>query len=113
MKTPCERSSEYSEDTLAKIRYRLGKLPLGNKIVLVCGSYARREASENSDVDFFMVSDNPDDYSSPIDGVRSAIKEVARNEPSPGGAFGSPVDRRKMLENIGGKDKANFCSVIN
>ena len=107
MKTPCERSSEYSEDTLAKIRYRLGKLPLGNKIVLACGSYARREASENSDVDFFMVSDNPDDYSSPIDRVRSAIKEVVPNEPSPRGAFGGPVDRRKMLENIGGEDDDN------
>ena len=107
MKTPCERSLEYSNRALGEMRRRLEELPLGGRAVLVCGSYARREASENSDVDFFMVSENVDEDSSVTDSVRTAIKEIAPNEPSPDGAFGGSVDRRSMVENIGGENDDN------
>ena len=53
--TACSRGLEYSRATLDEIRRRLAGLSLRDRIVLVCGSYARREASENSDMDFFMV----------------------------------------------------------
>ena len=104
MKTPYERSLEYSNRALAQMRCRLEALPLGDRAVLVCGSYARREASESSGVDFFMVSESVGADSSLIESVRAAIKEVAPNEPSPDGAFGGSVDRRRMIENIGGEN---------
>ena len=107
MKTPYDRSLEYSERALAKMRRRLEELPLGDRAVLVCGSYARREASENSDVDFFMVSESVGADSSLSDSVRTAIKEVAPNEPSPDGALGGSEDRRRMIENIGGENDDN------
>ena len=107
MKTPYERSSEYSNFALAQMRCRLNALPLGDRAVLVCGSYARREASENSDVDFFMVSESVGADSTLTDSVRTAIKEVAPNEPSPDGAFGGSVDRLQMIENIGGENDDN------
>ena len=107
MKTPYERSSGYSNFALAQIRCRLNALPLGDRAVLVCGSYARREASENSDVDFFMVSESVCADLPLTDSVRTAIKEVAPNEPSPDGAFGGSVDRLQMIENIGGENDDN------
>lgn len=107
MKTPYERSLKYSNRALAAMRRGLEALPLGDRAVLVCGSYARREASENSDVDFFMVSESVGADTSLTDSVRTAIKKVAPNEPSPDGAFGGSVDRRRMIENIGGEDDDN------
>lgn len=107
MKTPYERSSEYSNFALSQMRCRLNALPLGDRAVLVCGSYARREASENSDVDFFMISESVGADSPLTDSVRTAIKEVAPNEPSPDGAFGGSVNRLQMIENIGGENDDN------
>lgn len=107
MKTPYERSLEYSSRALVEMRRRLEELPLGDRAVLVCGSYARREASENSDVDFFMVSEGADADSLLTESVRTAIKEVAPNEPSPDGAFGGSEDRHQMVENIGGENDDN------
>jgi len=107
MQTPYERSSEYSNRAFEQMRAGLEDLPLGDRAVLICGSYARREASENSDVDFFMISENVDADSSLTDTVRTAIRKVARNEPSPDGAFGDSVDRRQMIENIGGEHDDN------
>ena len=109
MTTPYERSFEYSERTLTELRGRLGELSLGDdKVVLTCGSYARREASEQSDVDFFMIRNTTSGDSSLIGSVGSAIKEVVPKEPSQNGAFGEKaVGRNEMLENIGGEDDSN------
>lgn len=108
MTTPYERSSEYSERTLMQIRNRLANLSLGDdKVVLTCGSYARREASNQSDIDFFMISDAERKASSLSDRVRSTIKDVVPTEPSPNGAFGEEVKRNEMLRNIGGENDSN------
>ena len=50
MMTAYERSLKYTEHKLDNIRSRLEKLSLGDAVVLVCGSYARCEASEQSDI---------------------------------------------------------------
>ena len=108
MMTPYERSLEYSERTLAKLRCRLGELSLGgDRVVLTCGSYARREASNQSDIDFFMISDTANESTSVSGSIASAIKEVVPSEPSQNGAFGEEVSRSQMLENIGGQDDDN------
>ena len=105
--TAHDRCWKYSEDTLNELRTRLEDISLRDEVVLVCGSYARREASPNSDIDFFILSNDTKGNSSPIDRVRTAIKEVAPHEPSENGAFGGSVDRNQMLENIGGDDDTN------
>ena len=105
--TAYSRCSEYSRSTLDGLRGRLAGLPLRETVVLVCGSYARREASERSDVDFFILSDDTDGGSSLLDRVRSAIEEMAPNEPSENGAFGGVVNRGEMLGNIGGDHDTN------
>ena len=115
-KTAYERCSEYSRCTLEKLRNRLANLSLGDRVVLICGSYARREASENSDTDFFILSNDTNEDSSLLSKVRCAVllskvrcavKEVVPNEPSKNGAFDVSVNRKKMLRNIGGDDDTN------
>lgn len=107
MTTAYECTSKYTRNKLDRIRSSLDELPLGDAVVLVCGSYARREASEQSDIDYFMVSDdtstNPDLNRS----VSSAIDSIVPNHPSKDGAFGGPVNRNEILANIGGDNDSN------
>ena len=105
--TAYSRCSEYSQSTLDELRGRLAKLPLGDRVVLVCGSYARREASESSDIDFFILSSDANGNASLLDEVRGVIKEAVPNEPSENGAFGGGVHRGELLGNIGGDNDTN------
>ena len=108
MTTPYEQSHEYSERTLAELRCRLGYLPLDDeRVVLTCGSYARREVSAQSDIDFFVISDGAADDASLRETIASAIKEVVPNEPSRDGAFGKEIGRNELLGNIGGDNDNN------
>ncbi|MDO8875122.1 MAG: nucleotidyltransferase domain-containing protein [Pseudolabrys sp.] len=74
------------------------------------GSYARGEASAQSDLDFFVICKNPNQ----VEGAKRALKEVApklikiagRN-PSTDGAFGHVEDIPTILTNIGGNDDLN------
>ena len=107
MTTAYERSSRYSECKLGDLRNRLGDLSLGDVAVLVCGSYARREASKHSDIDFFVISRDTNDEHLPIEDIRSEICKIVPNEPSKDGAFGVRVNREEILGNIGGDDDNN------
>ena len=107
MTTAYDRSSRYSECKLDELRARLGRLPLGDATVLVCGSYARREASKHSDIDFFVISRDTNGEYLPIEDIRSEIYKIVPNEPSKDGAFRVTVNREEILGNIGGDDDDN------
>ena len=107
MTTPYDRSLKHSECKLAEIRNRLRELPFGDTVGLVCGSYARREASGHSDIDFLMVSKDSEKDHSLVKDVRSEIEKVVPNAPSKNGAFGVAVDRGEILDNIGGDNDSN------
>ena len=107
MTTAYQRSFEYTENRLNEIRDRLRGLVLGDAVVLVCGSYARREASSQSDIDYVVVSDGTDTDRDLNESVRSALGDIVSNSPSKGGPFGGPVNRDKILANIGGDCDSN------
>ena len=107
MQTPYERSSKYSECKLGKIRDHLRELSLGDTVILACGSYARREASAQSDIDYFMVSDGAGKDPAIIESVRSEVEKIVPNDPSKDGAFAVKVKREEILDNIGGDDDSN------
>ena len=107
MTTAYERSLKFTEDKLDKIRNRLEELPLGGAVVLVCGSFARREASAQSDVDYAMVPEGTETDPDLSERVSSEIRSIVPNRPSEGGAFGGPINRSKILANIGGDDDSN------
>ena len=107
MTTAYERSSKFTEDKLEEIRDRLKELPLDDSAVLVYGSFARREASAQSDIDYVMVSDGKEMVPDLSERVRTEIGSIVPNSPSEDGAFGEPVNRRDILANIGGDDDSN------
>ena len=107
MTTAYERSSRFTEGKLDELRNRLEELPLGTAAVLVYGSFARREASAQSDIDYVMVSDGTETTPDLSERVRSEIRSIVPNSPSEGGAFGEPVNRSEILANIGGDDDSN------
>ena len=107
MTTAYERSSKFTENKLKKIRDRLKELPLDGSAVLVYGSFARREASAQSDIDYVMVSEGKEMASDLSERVRTEIGSIVPNSPSEDGAFGEPVNRGDILANIGGDDDSN------
>ena len=100
-----ERTRSFSEARVDELRDRLNSANLGDRIILTCGSYARREASESSDMDYFVLADDRCDDT--LDSVRRAISGVVPNEPSTDGAFASSVRPKEMLANIGGQHDDN------
>lgn len=108
MTTPYERSLEYSKRQLSKIRDRLKELSLDSTALLVCcGSYARGEASEQSDIDYFMVSNSTDENAEIFQTVRSEIHSIIPTGPSKYGPFEEKVNRAEILDNIGGNNDNN------
>lgn len=106
-KNAIERGSSYSEAKLSKIRKKLARIVPAGEAILTCGSYARREASAGSDIDFFVVSnlgtDQPEWYQSAVD----AIHSIVPNDPAKGGAFGGVELRKSLIQNIGGQKDTN------
>ena len=102
-----DQCRQYSENTLGEFRARLRRLALGDLVVVTCGSYARREASRNSDVDFFVLSDQQEPDVNLVQELRSAIAEVGPHVPAKQGAFGQIEGRASILRNIGGNDDDN------
>lgn len=107
MTTAYECNFQHSETTLGKIRKQLDKVELGDKIVVVCGSYARREASRNSDIDFFIISENATEDTPLVDTVGSSIRKVVPHAPAKNGPFQRSENSSEMLRNIGGENDTN------
>lgn len=104
-----DNANQYSTDKIAALRGELQRLRLPLAVsVVTTGSFARKEATEHSDLDFFLLVENngmlvDEAY---LAAVRHTIAGIVRRtigkEPSVDGAFGGfePVDR--ILINIGG-----------
>ncbi len=111
-----DRAKSYSEERLVALRERIANLVPASETVLTCGSYARREASTESDIDFFVITQQPDptdgkhfeaDALPWFDGLKAAINEVVPIGPAEGGAFSNVESRDAMLHNIGGEQDNN------
>lgn len=105
--TSYESCRHYSDKTLDRFRSDLNTLGLGNRAVVTCGSYARREASVDSDVDFFVLSDAKDGETDCVQQVQSVIADIVQHGPANHGAFGEVVKGGDILQNIGGNDDDN------
>ena len=101
-------AAKHSEDKLRELRNDLSAFEDSGQTVLVCGSYARREASAHSDIDYFVIPSNPADGNSLIDRVRTSAERLRMRSPAKEGAFGDTLDHDKLLSNIGGLKDSNL-----
>jgi hypothetical protein len=109
MTTAIDRAKEYSGAKLESLRSELAQLVPSGEVVLTCGSFARREASAESDIDFFVITQQPLSAQEPawIQAVRDAINKIVPIEPAEGGAFSQVESCGAMLLNIGGNVDTN------
>ena len=97
----------HSEGKLGKLRADLSSFSSSGDMALICGSYARREASSHSDLDYFVIrSDSATDHSL-IERVRKSAARLGLKSPATGGAFDNEEDQESLLKNIGGNNDSN------
>lgn len=104
------RAFVHSEGKLLEIRQRIELLVPPGEIVLTCGSYARRESSAESDLDFFVISSQAAKNASDLqwfEKLRNAIGEIVHTEPAEGGAFAKVETLDSMIHDIGGENDSN------
>lgn len=83
---------------------------LGDILLGTYGSYARREASAQSDLDFFVICKNAGQIEAAkklVEPITYELTKIAGRKPAAAGAFGDVEDLETMLSNIGGSDDHN------
>jgi predicted nucleotidyltransferase len=103
-------TKDFSEAKLLKIREALPKSVTDNALVVTCGSYARREASAASDMDFFCVENTaalPEDKANRMAEISEVVKKHIGKLPAKDGPFAEDVSRDDLLRNYGGSDDSN------
>lgn len=108
-----ENRKIYSENIVTKIRSELSSIyPEDTDMaVVVTGSFGRNEASEASDMDWFLVVNETFDIGTSSDDVVEAVTKIVNKyvEKNVGdtGTFGGFVKRSELLVNFGGDDDTN------
>ena len=116
-KTPAiDAARLYSNEQLKKLRDGLANIVPDGEIVLTCGSYARREACSSSDIDFFVITQQPPPAAGThfeadnfpwFEKIKTALNQIVPVEPAEGGAFSNIESSSGMLQNIGGEHDNN------
>ncbi|MGD0143136.1 MAG: hypothetical protein ABSC92_08260 [Rhizomicrobium sp.] len=112
MTTPYQRAKQFSDLKLETLRASAGSIVPSNAAVITCGSFARREASILSDIDYFVVlpGTRPATVTAPpawLATLDAAIKAIVPKAPADDGAFKKVDYFDDMLHNIGGNDDSN------
>lgn len=108
MNSTYEKTTETSNAALNALRESLEPILPPDGVALTCGSYARREATVGSDLDFYVLVPQLDD-SEPtwFQEAKAAITAVVKKPPSAGGAFESLIRIEDLLNNFGGDKDTN------
>lgn len=102
------KARTYSQDLIEKIRLRLrSEMDLSSLCIITVGSFARREASEQSDIDFFIITDGSVDGKKELEQFRKMIQEYGIRMPATSGAFNEIASLKDMICNIGGPNDDN------
>jgi len=101
------KAESYSEGVLRMLRDAMETLSLPPDLtVVVVGSLARREASEQSDVDYFVIQKKGSGRDV-LKEVGLVIESLGLKAPSPTGAFAQAVKHSQFLKKIGGNNESN------
>jgi predicted nucleotidyltransferase len=97
----------YSEGVIARVREALLEIGLASDVAIVAvGSIARREASIESDLDYFVFT-GTDANPSIRDMVQDLVASLGLKAPSPTGAFAKSVVTSDFIGAIGGSNESN------
>jgi predicted nucleotidyltransferase/predicted transcriptional regulator len=107
-----EHRKKYSEDVVSKIREDLSAVFSGNLniAVVVTGSFGRNEASEASDMDWFVVVNKQLETSETefvVTSIEKIVNEYVKKNVGDTGTFGGIVTKDELLVNFGGDEDTN------
>ncbi|WP_291849934.1 nucleotidyltransferase domain-containing protein [Bradyrhizobium sp.] len=104
-----ERAKGYSEGKLSQLRNAIKHLVPADEMVVINGSFARREASAGSDIDFYIVTSG-NDVAPPFwaEAVREKIAQTVPISPAENGAFAKVEHLETLIRNIGGEHDDNY-----
>lgn len=102
-------TKKFSEAKLKELRTKLKSIVPSGQLVVTCGSYARREAVADSDLDFYSVSSSSsrDERPTWFEDLEEVVTQVVGKLPSRDGAFSEVIKTSELLKNYGGLNDTN------
>jgi predicted nucleotidyltransferase len=101
-----DKSRDFTNKKIEELEEELSSSDIPNCSIVANGSYARKEASSQSDFDYFILhpSDtSQDDLNRAKTGVEQAVIKRIGKLPSAGGVFGATLECGVLSKNIGGQ----------
>lgn len=104
-----QRSKAYSEEMICALRIETSKIAseFPASTMVAVGSLARKEASAQSDLDYFVVFEGKNPGKKILTKINDVIRKIGLRPPSLDGAFAVTIEREKLLATIGGADESN------
>lgn len=100
-----EKSRRFTIKKIKELEEELSSSDIPNCSIVVNGSYARKEASLQSDFDYFILhppNTAPTDLARAEAGVQKAVQKQIGKLPASDGAFGATLECGLLSKNIGG-----------
>lgn len=102
-----EDARTYSTKKLQLLREAVAPIVPPGEMIFINGSFARKEASEGSDVDFYIVTKTEDTCPDWADDAKTAIEKIVPVSPAEDGAFYHVEQLETLIRNIGGANDDN------
>lgn len=104
-----QKAKAYSDNLVSDLRFRFQELDsqFGDVSTVIVGSLARREASQASDLDYFVVYGSKDPGQGYLKSVNDIIESFGLRPPALGGAFAGATKYTELLDSIGGSEESN------
>jgi predicted nucleotidyltransferase len=102
-----EDAKSFSNEKLHRLRESIKTLVPPDEMVFINGSFARREASAGSDVDFYIVTQTEDLQPAWAEKVKTEIEKIVPISPAEDGAFYHVERLETLIRNIGGEHDNN------
>ncbi|WP_375267827.1 nucleotidyltransferase domain-containing protein [Phenylobacterium sp.] len=103
------KTTKSSNDALSELRASLSEIVPKDAVAITCGSYARREATVGSDLDFYVLvpAGTAAGESTWFEAAKRSIAKVVTKPPAADGAFDSCIPIGELLNNFGGEHDTN------
>ncbi len=100
-------AEKYSKEKLKALREDFKSYNRDPICAITFGSFARREATSQSDLDYIVIADDEELGKEVLIQFPKFLKRHDIRSPSTGGAFGGITRQDELTHNVGGKDDDN------
>ena len=102
-----KEAREFSEEKLKALRKDFDEYSKASVCIITFGSFARREATPLSDLDYIVITEEEALGKEVLDRIPKFLEKHNIRCPSTGGAFGGVTKPNEMIEYVGGRDDNN------